>query len=104
MVGAPEENEDGLPPHLTRLRRLVTVLTVVMIGGFVVLIATLVIRLSASPLPLPERIELPQGEEAVAFTQGVDWIAVTTSQDRILVYGRATGELWQEIEITRPEN
>jgi len=79
--------------------RLVTVLTVVMIAGFTVLIVALVVRLSADPLPLPERISLPEGVEARAFTQGVDWIAVVGSDDRIFVFSRASGALLQTVEI-----
>lgn len=81
------------------MRRLVTALTLVMIVGFVVLIAALVIRLNADPLPLPDRIELPEGVEPLAFTQGTDWFAVVTSDDRILIYDRATSRLQQEVAV-----
>lgn len=90
-----------LPPQLRFLRRLVTVLTVVMIAGFLVLIAALVIRLNADPLPLPDRIALPEGVSAVAFTQGTDWFAVVTDDDRILIYDRATSRLRQTVTIAR---
>lgn len=76
-----------------------TALTVVMICGFLVLIAALVIRLNADPLPLPARIELPAGTSARAFTQGTDWFAVVTSDDRILIYDRATNRLRQIVEM-----
>lgn len=74
-------------------------LTVVMIAGFLVLIAALVIRLNADPLPLPDRIALPGGVSAVAFTQGTDWFAVVTDDDRILIYDRATSRLRQTVTI-----
>ena len=78
-----------------------TGLTWVMILGFVVLIAALVIRLNADPLPLPDRITLPDGTTARAFTQGDDWFAVVTSDDEILIYDRAAGALRQTIGIDK---
>ena len=89
----------SLPPQLIFLKRLVTALGVVMIAGFLVLIAALVIRLNADPLPLPERISLPEGVTATAFTQGTDWFAVVTSDNRILIYDRTTSALRQEVVI-----
>ncbi len=91
--------DDTLPAHITYLKRLVTALSVVMIAGFLVLIATLVIRLNADPLPLPDRITLPDGVSAIAFTQGTDWFAVTTDTDTILIYDRATSQLRQTVTI-----
>lgn len=76
-----------------------TVLTVVMILGFLVLIAALVMRLNADGPPLPESIDLPEGTEAVAFTQGDDWYAVVTEDDTILVYDRLTGQLRQTVAL-----
>ena len=76
-----------------------TVLTVVMILGFLVLIATLVMRLNADGPPLPDSIDLPEGAEAVAFTQGGDWYAVVTADDTILVYDRLTGQLRQTVAL-----
>lgn len=104
MTDTPD-NRDTLPPHLAYLKRLVTVLAVVMIAGFLVLIYTLVTRLNAAPsalpLTLPDQIALPAGVTAEAFTQGSDWFAVVTGDDRILIYDRATGALRQEVAITR---
>ena len=96
---APDDDA-ALPPSLRTLKRLVTTLTVVMILGFLVLIAALVIRLNADPLPLPDRITLPEGVTALAFTQGTDWFAVVTDADTILIFDRATGTLRQSLEIT----
>ena len=94
-----DEAPEALPPSLRALRRLVTVLTAVMIVGFVVLIAALVMRLNADGPPLPDALALPAGAEAVAFTQGDDWYAVVTRDDRILVYDRLTGRLRQEVTL-----
>ena len=81
------------------MRRLVTVLTVVMIAGVIVVIGLLVTRLNASAPPLPDQITLPEGVSATAFTQGPDWYAVVTSEDQILIYDRLTGALRQTIEV-----
>ena len=85
------------------LRRLVTVLSATMIIGFIVLIALFVTRFSgAQPANLqevPASITLPNGMTATAFTQGSDWIAVVTAEDRILIYDRANGALRQTIVI-----
>lgn len=97
MGETPADND--LPPYLKTLRWLVTILTVVMICGFLVLIGALVIRLNADPLPLPERIALPEGVRATAFTQGDDWFAVVTDDDRIMIYDRATSDLRQQVEL-----
>jgi hypothetical protein len=96
MDAAPDT---PLPPGLKALQRLVTVLTVVMILGFLVLIGALVMRLNADGPPLPDSIDLPEGAEAVAFTQGDDWFAVVTADDTILVYDRLTGQLRQTVAL-----
>lgn len=95
----PSSDNGSLPPQLIYLKRLVTALAVVMIAGFLVLIGSLVIRLNADPLPLPDRITLPQGVTAVAFTQGTDWFAVVTSDNRIVIFDRATGAQRQSVAI-----
>lgn len=103
VVADKDETPDALPfpRELRWLRRLVIALAGVMIAGFVVLIAALVIRLNADPLPLPDRIALPEGVAALAFTQGTDWFAVVTDDDRILIYDRATASLRQTVTIDR---
>lgn len=84
-----------------------TALIVVMIGGFLVLIGALVMRLNASGPPLPDRLDLPEGAEPVAFTQGVDWFAVVVQggdeAERILIYDRLTARLRQEVAIAPAE-
>ena len=104
MNAETPETPNGLPPHLRRLGQLVTVLTLVMICGVVVLIAAVVIRLNAAPPPsLPEAIALPEGTAAQAVTFGADWYAVVTTDDQILVFDRDTGALRQEIAISPGE-
>jgi hypothetical protein len=91
------------PSNLRLLRRLVTALMVVMIVGFLTLIVMLVMRLAPSTpeLPLPSSITLPDGSKAETFTQGPDWFAVVTNDNRILIYDRATGKLKQVMKIER---
>ena len=74
-------------------------LTVVMIAGFLVLIGAFVMRLNAGGAPLPDSVDLPEGATAAAFTQGTDWFAVVTTDDRILIYDRLTGRLRQTLDI-----
>lgn len=71
-----------------------------MIGGLVVIVALLVIRLGPRPSPiLPETLALPDGVRATAFTQGQDWIAVVTDGDEILIFSRDGATLRQRIRI-----
>ena len=100
-MSEPSDSSAPLPPDLRFLKRLVTVLTVVMIGGVLTIVALLVIRLQAPPAtpPLPEAIALPDGTRATAFTQGTDWYAVVTEGDEILIFDRASGALRQRVRI-----
>jgi len=86
--------------HLKYLKWLVTILTVTMIGGVLTVVGLLVMQFGAMrDIPLPDSVVLPNGAEAVAFTQGSDWFAVVTEGDEILIYSRGTGALRQRIEI-----
>ena len=90
------------PANLRFLRRLVTVLTAVMIGGLVLIVALLVIRFSTQRQVVPDTISLPGGITAEAFTMTPDWYAVVTDQGRqILIFNRADGKLTQTIDVTR---
>ncbi len=81
------------------LRLLVTILTGTMIAGVLVVIFLLVTRFTGQPPALPERLTLPDGAQARAFTQGPDWFAVVTEDDRILIYDRVTGSLKQTVVV-----
>ena len=85
------------------LRRLVTLLTAVMIGGVLLIMTLLVIRLNDKPALLPELVVLPQGVEAKALTMGESWYAIVTEDDEILIYDRLTGKLRQRVEINPTE-
>jgi Flp pilus assembly protein protease CpaA len=81
----------------------VIVLTLTMIGGVITVVGLLVTRMPQAfqaPAPtLPEDFTLPEGTEAEAVTFGTGWIAVVTTDDRILIFGR-DGQLRQEVAIT----
>ncbi|MCI5096463.1 MAG: DUF6476 family protein [Rhodobacteraceae bacterium] len=97
----PSTPELPEPPQLRFLRLLVTTLTVVMIGGLLVVIGLLVTRLNADDIPLPAEINLPDSTTPEAVTIGATWIAVV-SGDQILILDRESGRLRQTIELERP--
>ena len=70
-----------------------------MICGVIVVIVLLVTRLNRDTPFLPETITLPEGASARAFTQGPDWYAVVTEDDRILIFDRLSGALRQTVTI-----
>ena len=87
-----------LPPGLRFLRQLVTVLTVVMIIGVVLIVALLVIRLNRPALAIPDQITLPAGTVAASYTQTQDWFAVVTDENKILIFD-LNGQLTQEVDV-----
>lgn len=103
MDQAPDNKADGdVVPSLKWLRWLVTTLMVVMIAGFIVLIALLVTRFpGAATVDLPDAIALPDGTVPVAFTQTVEWWAVVTEANEILIFDRNSGEITQTVKILR---
>lgn len=98
MDNAPQPEVD--PALVRMLRMLVTVLSVVMIAGFIVLIVLFVIRFRDMQPPLPAEIVLPNGATATAFTRGDGWNAVVTEDQQILIFDASTGKLVQTVEIT----
>ncbi|KAE9627869.1 DUF6476 family protein [Parasedimentitalea maritima] len=95
----PSDPEIQEPPQLKFLRRLVTTLTAVMIGGLVVVISLLVIRLSDKDVTLPDSITLPDGTTPTAVTFGNGWIAVVSDRNQILILDADSGDLRQTITI-----
>lgn len=87
-----------LPPGLRFLRQLVTVLTLVMVVGVVLIAALLVIRLNQPALVIPDQITLPDGTVAVSYTQTQDWFAVVTDENKILIFD-LNGQLTQEVDV-----
>ncbi|MCJ8140347.1 DUF6476 family protein [Falsirhodobacter halotolerans] len=96
MTDAPQ----GLPPGLGFLKALVTILTMVLIGGLITviwLLVTQVPKMAAAPA-LPAAIRLPDGVVPQAVTLGRGWTAVVTEDNRILIFG-TDGALRQEVEV-----
>ncbi|MEM7440489.1 MAG: DUF6476 family protein [Pseudomonadota bacterium] len=90
------------PANLRLLRRLVTTLMVVMILGLITIVGLFVMRLGSVSSTTPnfaEVVTLPEGEVAVAYTQGPTWYAVVTQSNLILIY-KTDGTLLQRIEVT----
>jgi hypothetical protein len=98
----PDEPEQNVP-HLTFLRRLVTILTLTMIVGIIALVTLIFIRFQdeATPVALPDSIMLPDGKRPVAFTQTHKWYAIVTDDNHIMVFDRA-GALLQTIKVSAP--
>lgn len=94
--------EPELPPSLRLLKRLVTVLTLVMILAVITITGLLVIRLpklSSQPV-LPDNLTLPEGKTAQAVTLGTGWIAIVTQDQHILLFSEQ-GNLLQDIPLLR---
>lgn len=101
-------DEAPIPEEQARVVRylkwLVTALTVTMIAGFIVLVSVVVMRFNATgSVPLPEVVALPEGTTASAITRGPDWLAVVTTDGRILIYGLDGETLQQEIMVAPVE-
>ena len=97
LPSGPDTQE---PANLKFLRLLVTDLTDTMIGGVIHNIGLIVIRFYDVPPPLPDTLALPQGAQAMSFTQGPDWYAVVTTDNQILIFDRVTGNLKQSVQIS----
>ncbi len=97
--GASPDNLPPQPAGLRLLQGLVTVLMLVMIFGIIGILGLIWHRYNNARAPLPEVITLPDGATATAYTQGDDWYAVVTGDNRILIFDRGTGKLRQEMTI-----
>ncbi len=95
----PEVSPEATIPGLRLLRWLVTGLTATMIVGLLAIVALLVILVNRDSVTLPDQIALPAGVEARALTIGPNWLAVVTSDDRILIYDDQGERLLQEVVI-----
>lgn len=71
-----------------------------MIVGVITVVGLLVTRMpkpAAAPV-VPDGLALPAGAKVAAVTMGTGWIAVVTTDDRILIFD-AAGNLRQEHKI-----
>jgi len=87
------------PTNIRFLRILVTTLTVTMIAGIIIVITLLVIKLQPSKIKIPQEITLPKGTKAISYSQGSDWIAIISSDDRIFIFDSVTGKIRKQIKI-----
>ena len=95
-----DEAPQGLPPGLGFLKALVTILTIVLIGGLITVIWLLVTRVPqmvdrAPAVPPAIRLD---GAVPTAVTLGRDWVAIVTEDGRILIYNQ-DGSLRQEVRV-----
>ncbi|MEE3071250.1 DUF6476 family protein [Donghicola tyrosinivorans] len=95
---------DQTPPDARFLRRLVTALTVVMMGGLLAITVVIVLRFPDPTPLLPEDLSLPEGVRVAAVTQGKGWFAITTEDQRILIFDAISGALVQDIKVTLPNS
>jgi hypothetical protein len=102
MSDPTDAPDPALPPSLRFLKWLVILLTLTMILGVITVVALLVTRMpqafSAAGPSLPEGFTLPVGATAEAVTFGEGWIAVVTTDGRILIFGR-DGRLRQDVPL-----
>lgn len=99
------------PPHLRRLRLLVTVLTLVLIGGIVIITAVIVIRLGAAgeqakPVAAAE-IGLPAGATVITTGRGEGTVLFllrdAAGAERLHVFDAVTGAALSVTDIAREE-
>jgi hypothetical protein len=89
------------PPEVRLIKRLVVVLTSVMILGLIVIVGLLVTRLGLAPAPLalPDSVSLPEGARVEALTLSERWVIVVTQEGEALFYDRASGRLRHRITL-----
>jgi len=92
-----------MPPDVRFVKRLVVVLTSVMIVGVVLIVGLLVARITQTPAPvaLPDSIDLPADTTPEAVTLARDWVLVLVA-DEILLFDRDTGALAHRITLPDP--
>ncbi|HGG05504.1 MAG TPA: hypothetical protein ENK28_08595 [Aliiroseovarius sp.] len=96
----PTDAEAAQPRDIRFLKTLVTMLTITMIVGLIVLIGLFVMRFTSAPTAQwPENLALPAGVAASAVTRGPDWLAVVTEDGRILILSPDGQTILQEVEI-----
>lgn len=93
--------DQPVPPEVRFVKRLVVVLTGVMIVGITLIVGLLVLRLSAPPAPLalPEQLEVPAGVVPEAVTLSRDWVLIVSGTQEILLFERTSGALRHRIAL-----
>jgi len=104
MAEPPEPNDPlvDLPPHLKRLKLLVTVLTVTMILGVITITGVLVIRLSEDRAPVlvhPDKFVLPEGVLPLGYSVVGDQAVIVGDDGVIRAFDLETGEVRQAFTL-----
>ena len=94
----PPNADFQLPRNLRFLQRLVTLLTVSMIAGILIIAALLAFKLRSESINFPRTLILPDGTKPIAFTQTKNWYSVITDADQILIY-KNDGTLIRSIAV-----
>ena len=94
----PPNADFQLPQNLRFLQRLVTLLTVSMIAGILIIAALLAFKLRSENINFPQTLTLPDGTKPIAFTQTKDWYSVITDENEILIY-KNDGTLIKSITV-----
>lgn len=73
---------------------------ITMIVGVITITGLLVTRMpdGQAAIAVPDNLQLPDGAVPEAVTMGKGWIAVVTSDARILIFG-ANGQLLQQVKV-----
>ena len=82
----PPNADFQLPQNLRFLQRLVTLLTVSMIAGIIIIVALLAVKLRSESINFPQNVILPDGTKPIAFTQTKDWYSIITDADEVLIF------------------
>ena len=94
----PPNADFQLPRNLRFLQRLVTLLTVSMIAGILIIAALLAFKLRSENINFPQTLTLPDGTKPIAFTQTKDWYSIITEANEILIY-KNDGTLIRSIKV-----
>ena len=94
----PPNTDFQLPRNLRFLQRLVTLLTVSMIAGILIIAALLAFKLRSENINFPQTLTLPDGTKPIAFTQTKDWYSIITEANEILIY-KNDGTLIRSITV-----
>lgn len=98
------------PPRIRQLRQLVTVLTLTLTVGMIVMVGLFVWRLGGGPATprvpvLPAEIPLPAGETLTGYAQNPDWVVLITSDEagtqRLHLLRPGSSEIHQTTRIER---
>jgi hypothetical protein len=94
----PPDADFKLPQNLRFLQRLVTVLTVSMIAGILIIVLLLVFKMRPESQNFPQTLILPDGTKPIAFTQTKNWYSIITDANEILIY-KYDGTLINSIQV-----